>query len=168
MGIIIIGVDPGESGGIAILREGKQPITHKMPETARDLFELFAEYATGNLDEDFDDTDAVVAFCEKVHSSPQMGVVSAFKFGQSFGELTMALVAAGIRIEFVTPQKWQRHFGLIVKGCGMGQAATEKKNRNKARAQERFPGVECTHAISDALLIADYGREQYRKGATAR
>lgn len=155
----ILGLDPGAGGGIAVLIDGQPPQTFKMPEADRDLYELLSQFAPS----EFAVGSLVVAFCEKVHSSPQMGVVSAFKFGQSVGKLRMALVAAGIRLEMVTPQKWQKHFGLIVKGRGMGQRDTDKKNRNKARAQELFPGVKVTHAIADALLIADYGRAVWQK-----
>jgi hypothetical protein len=70
----------------------------------------------------------------------------------------MALIAGEKHHEYVTPQKWQKEFGLIVTGRGLGQDDTAKKNRNKARAQELFPGIKITHAIADALLIAEYGR----------
>lgn len=123
----------------------------KMPATERDLFDLFAEC---NVSEN------ATAYVEKVGATPQMGVVSAFKFGQSVGHIRMCCIAAGVRLEYVTPQKWQKEFGLIVKGRGLGQDDTSKKNRNKARAQELFPGIKITHAIADALLIAEYGRRQ--------
>ena len=84
--------------------------------------------------------------------------MSAFKFGRSVGVLHMAAIAAGLRVEFVTPQKWQRALGLIVSGRGLGQDDTSKKNRNKARAQELFPALRVTHALADALLIAEFGR----------
>ena len=149
-----IGIDPGKGGGIAILRDIGPTTTHKMPESDRDLFDLLTSTKIAPL--------APVAFVEKVGATPQMGVVSAFKFGQSVGMLRMACVAARIRLEYVTPQKWQKHFGLIVKGRGLAQGDTAKKNRNKARAQELFPAVKVTHAIADALLLADYGRALYR------
>jgi len=143
----VIGIDPGLSGGIAVVC-GNATAAYRTPETARDLFELLAKLSPGT------------AFCEKVNAGPKMGSSAAFKFGQSVGELRMACVAAGLRLEYVTPQKWQKEFGLIVKGRGLGQGDTDKKNRNKARAQELFPGIKITHAIADALLIAEYGRRQ--------
>ena len=144
-----VGIDPGKSGGIAILGADQwEAETHKIADlTLRDLWELLASL------------EPAVCILEKVSASPQMGVVSAFKFGWSFGSLHMGAVAAGLRVELVTPQKWQRHFGLIVKGRGLGQRDVDKKNRNKAKAQELFPAVKVTHAIADALLLADYGRK---------
>lgn len=145
----IIGIDPGLSGGIAVLEELRGPTVYKMPETQKDLFELLDAWNTL--------TPAVV-FVEKVNAGPKMGSSAAFKFGRNVGEVMMAVVAAGLRMELVTPQKWQRELGLIVKGRGLGQGDTEKKNRNKARAQELFPGLKITHSTADALLLAEFGR----------
>lgn len=58
------------------------------------------------------------------------------------------------------PGVWQKPFRLPTqKKAGN----TAKKNTHKARAQELFPGLKITHAVADALLIAEYGR---RKEAT--
>lgn len=148
----LIGIDPGKSGGLAVIGTCGT-IVQKMPETDADLLD-WLKMARG--------MGETVAFVEKVHSSPQMGVVSAFKFGQSVGTIRMAVLALGIRLEYVTPQKWQKELGLIVKGRGLGHGDTDKKNRNKARAQELYPDINITHAIADALLIAEYGRRQYQ------
>lgn len=149
----IIGIDPGMSGGIAfIYDDGVPPSCYKMPETDLDLFDLI-DTTVG-----FDNPTA--AFIEKVNAGPKMGSSASFKFGQNVGAIRMACLAAGVRIEYVSPQKWQKEFGLIVRGRGLGQDDTSKKNRNKARAQELFPGVKITHAIADCLLIAEYGRRQ--------
>ena len=122
-----------------------------MPDTALDLLSLLRRFGLGS-----------VAFIEKVHAGPKMASSSAFKFGQNVGEIRMAVLAAGIRLEYVTPQKWQKEFGLIVTGRGLGQGDTDKKNRNKAKAQELFPGVKVFHYCADALLIAEYGRRMTR------
>lgn len=145
----VIGIDPGKDGGIVVITPCGSITPKKMPETDKDLCDAIRGWPK-----------PTVAYVEKVGSTPQMGVVSAFKFGQSVAAIRMACVASGIRLEYVTPQKWQREFGLIVKGRGLGQDDTSKKNRNKARAQELFPGLKVTHAIADALLIAEFGRRQ--------
>jgi hypothetical protein len=150
----IIGIDVGKSGGIAFLCGGEVSLAVKMPETHRDLFDLLHDAAAL-------DGPPTIAFVENVNASPQMGVVSAFKFGKSVGAVQMACIAAGIRMELVSPQKWQKALGLKPTGHGIGQGDTEKKNRNKARAQELFPGIKITHAIADCLLIAEYGRRTF-------
>jgi crossover junction endodeoxyribonuclease RuvC len=92
-----------------------------------------------------------MAYLEQVHSSPQMGVVSSFTFGNGFGRLEMALTAAEIPFERVRPQVWQRAMGCMTKG---------DKNVSKRKAQELFPNIKVNHAIADALLIATYGTRQ--------
>jgi len=82
---------------------------------------------------------------------PGQGVASSFKFGQGYGSLEMALTAAGIPFERVTPQKWQKALGCLTKG---------QKNVSKRKAQELFPTMKVTHATADALLIAEWGRRQ--------
>lgn len=148
----VIGIDPGLSGGIAINWPPSKPVAEKMPATPTDLLELLRRYIFVN--------ESSVAFIEKVNAGPKMGSSAAFKFGQNVGQILALCVACGFRIEYVSPQKWQRALGLIVSGRGLGQNDTAKKNRNKARAQELFPGIKITHAIADALLIAEFGRRQ--------
>jgi hypothetical protein len=145
----IIGVDPGANGAIAWITDGK-PCVEKMPDTLQDLWELidsirYQEFATPRIPSEH----GLKAYIESVYSSPQMGVKSVFTFGQGFGRLEMALTAAGIPFERVTPKKWQ---GAL--GCRTGG----DKNVSKRKAQELFPSMKCTHSISDALLIAEYGR----------
>ena len=146
--ITTIGVDPGKNGGIAWIRDGK-PCAEKMPDTLQDLWELVANIAEESMDKGNKPCQHIVAYLESVHSSPQMGVTSAFTFGQGFGHLEMALTAAGIPFHRVSPQKWQKVMGCMTKG---------DKNVSKRRAQELFPSMKITHSIADALLIAEYGR----------
>lgn len=135
-----IGIDPGLSGGIAFIPASGEPWAHKMPETDRDLIDLLRDSI--NL---FD----ARATLEFVSSSPQMGVKSAFTFGEGYGRLQMALTALGVPYERVRPQAWQKAMGCLTKG---------DKNVSKRRAQELFPAIKVTHSIADALLIAEYAR----------
>lgn len=147
----IIGIDPGKSGGLALLHGEEVIDTEKLDGmTEGDLAILIDKWNCEHY--------RCYAFMEKVNAGPKMASSAAFKFGRNVGMLHMAFVFAGVRLEFITPQKWQKELGLIVKGRGLGQDDTAKKNRNKARAQELFPGIKITHAIADALLIAEYGR----------
>lgn len=142
----ILGLDPGTNGGIAWITDGKA-CAEKMPETLLDLWELIGDIgdtvrsSTKHLD--------CKAYIEAVASSPQMGVKSAFTFGQGYGRLEMALTAAGISFERVSPRKWQGALGCLSGG---------DKNVTKQKAQEMFPQLKITHATADAILIAEYGR----------
>ena len=139
----IIGIDPGANGSIAWKQNGKTCV-EKTPETLQDLFELFHSIH-------FSADGICRAFLEQVHSSPQMGVKSAFTFGNGFGHLEMGLTAAGIPFERVRPQVWQKTMQCMSKG---------DKNVTKRRAQELFPDIKVTHATADGLLIMSYGLKQ--------
>jgi hypothetical protein len=144
----IIGCDPGVNGGIAWITGGK-PCVEKMPDTLQDLWGLIQDIrAAASPPLGVGETNAM-AYIEQVHSSPQMGVKSAFTFGNGFGHLEMALTAAGIPFTRVRPQVWQKALNCLTGGL---------KNVTKKRAQELFPTIKCTHAVSDALLLAEYGR----------
>lgn len=133
-----IGIDPGVGGGLAVVgRQGEFVRATRMPETEQEVLAFLREAP---------DSRAVL---EQVRSSPQMGVVSAFTFGRGYGGLRMALVASGITFDEVTPVKWQRVMGCLTKG---------DKNVSKRRATELFPLVRVTHAIADALLLAEFAR----------
>jgi hypothetical protein len=147
---LIIGVDPGQSGGAAWYRNG---IHHAIPFkdlTETEILELFEGLGRNSF-----------AYIEQVHSMPGQGVSSTFKFGQHYGMLRMALIAAGIGFETVAPGVWQRSLSCLSGG---------DKKVTRAKAQEMFPSVHIigrgdkspTHGDADALLIAEYGR---RSGA---
>jgi len=149
--VITIGIDVGKSGGIAWIDETGKACVEKMPDTLKDLWELIEKdilHATGNLHFG-NSTRNCKAYLEQISSSPQMGVVSAFTFGNGYGHLEMALTAAGIPFERVRPQVWQKALNCLTKG---------EKNVTKRRAQELFPSIKVTHINADALLIAEYGR----------
>lgn len=143
-----MGIDPGQSGGIAVLRSnGSVAQLIPMPATERDICEAITVWTD----------DSVEAFIEKVHSMPQQGVSSTFKFGVGYGGLRMALIAVGIPFDEVTPQTWQKALGVVKRN-----AKTESKNDHKKKllqkAQQLFPGTKITLKTADALLIAEYCR----------
>lgn len=144
--MIVIGIDPGTNGGIAWITDGKACV-EKMPDSLKDLWDLICDIT--NHPRSTVDGRKYKAYIEQVHSSPQMGVKSAFTFGNGFGHLEMALTAAGIPFERVRPQVWQKAMGCMTKG---------DKNVSKRKAQELFPSLRVNHYIADALLIAEYGR----------
>jgi Holliday junction resolvasome RuvABC endonuclease subunit len=149
MSRITIGIDPGVNGAIAWIDERGKSCVEKMPDTLQDLWELIRDIT--NFPRSAIDGRKYKAYIEQVSSSPQMGVVSAFSFGRGYGNLEMALTAAGIPFERVRPQVWQKAMGCMTKG---------NKNISKQKAQELFPDKKVIHATADALLIALYGTKQ--------
>lgn len=142
---LFLGIDPGASGGIARILENEEGTTVEawpIPKTERDIWERLQAIAPfGGVH-----TFAVI---ERVHSSPQMGVVSSFSFGRNYGMLRMALVGLSIPFEEATPQRWQKHLGCLTGG---------DKRISKQRAQSLYPGIRVTNLTADALLLATYAK----------
>ncbi len=139
---MIIGIDPGKGGGIALLRSAKSidASVFKMPETEMDTYTLLS-----SLPPEID-----MVYLERVGPMPKQGVTSVFTFGYGYGVLVGILTALKLPITFVSPVKWQRHLGCLSGG---------DKNVTKRKAQQLFPTIKVTHAFADALLIAEYGRQ---------
>lgn len=144
--IRILGIDPGKSGGLALIDGSGDAIAIKMPETERDIYEAICNYEPDRV------------YIEKVGAMAGQGRVSIWTFGQHYGSLRMALIAAGIPFETVAPGVWQRGMRCLSKG---------NKNVTKARAQELYPQLRITHATADALLIATWGARQMATGRAA-
>ncbi len=145
---LVIGIDPGKSGGIAWITE-KGIAVESMPDTILDLWELINDIVS-DIPMIYRQTECI-AYLEQVHSSPQMGVKSSFTFGNGFGHLEMALTAANVPFQRIRPQDWQKTLGCLSGG---------NKNVTKQRAQELFPSLKITHKRADACLIAEFGRRK--------
>ena len=148
---LIIGIDPGKKGGIAWITDNGIAV-EAMPDTSLDLWELIEDIVS-DIQIIYRQSECM-AYLEQVHSSPQMGVKSAFTFGNGFGHLEMALTAANVPFQRIRPQDWQKTLGCMSKG---------NKNVTKQRAQELFPSIKMTHKIADACLIAEFGRRKEKQ-----
>ena len=147
---LFLGIDPGASGGLAVVSAIGQDST-AMPATERDAWDwIRSSYAS-------------CAAIEKVQGYIGPGTAfpgsAMFRFGQSYGFLRGCLIAAGISFEEVTPQRWQKGLGVAPRGKQESKGAF--KNRLKAKAQQLFPNVKVTLATADALLIAEYCRRKH-------
>jgi hypothetical protein len=149
--VIYLGIDPGKSGGIAWLFGAVWHVEKFDGKTEADIWRFFEVGACG-ADAGTGVPQPRYAVIEKVSSSPQMGVKSAFTFGDNFGFWRGCLTAAQIPFALVSPQKWQKAMGCLTKG---------DKNVSKAAAQRLYPNEKITHATADCLLLATYARRHH-------
>lgn len=170
--MIILGIDPGLSGGIAKLKQDGSrwlPSAIQMPGTEKAI----ADYLWSMYLEAKESDVEILCFLEQVQVMPAIrrvktkdgiqrieanpGIASTAKFMQGYGFLRGCLITIGIPVEDIRPQAWQRFLGCMTRG---------NKNVSKAKAQQLFPTLRITHAIADALLIAEAGRK-IRMGLSA-
>ena len=155
--MIYLGIDNGASGGIAALTEtGAVYRVDPMPPTDPEIFailEIFnqTKVAVGNPMDPGEECRAVL---EHAQAFPKMGVTGAFNYGRGYGAMQMGLHAASIPFDIVVPRKWQAALGCLSGG---------DKNVTKRRAAQLFPLITVTHAIADALLLAEYCRRLHER-----
>jgi crossover junction endodeoxyribonuclease RuvC len=142
----VLGLDPGWSGGVALLDDfGAVAEYHGFATmTESEIIEVVTRMVSHSS----------VCYIEKVHSMPRQGVASSFKFGMIYG-LLRGLIVGRVRMIEVTPQAWQKSLGCLTKG---------DKNISKAKAQQLFPGIKITHATADALCISYFGWQKEKFG----
>lgn len=119
---IVIGIDPGLSGALCLLKDGGDPIFIDMPviESKRkgskkpyrntDRFAL--SKLVHNLRKFMHGTHFFSAV-EVATTRPGEGGASTLKIGTGYGILLGVLAGAGIEHCTVTSQAWKKHHGLI-------------------------------------------------------
>jgi crossover junction endodeoxyribonuclease RuvC len=146
-----IGIDPGQSGAVALL-PGDDP--HRVedwpgdPSAAAELLKGWSiEY------------QVQLAALESVHAMPKQGVSSTFRFGANWGTWQGILAALGLPYLMPRPTEWQK--GLVRKSDG-----PDPKARSLAVARRLFPDAELSkkkdHGRADALLLAWWASLQSR------
>ena len=154
----VIGIDPGISGGIALVEKtsdgiflrgvwdmptvrvvgGKQRVNAPM------LADIISRLPTTAL-----------GISEQVGAMPGQGVVSMFNFGRAAGIIEGVAAGAGLDLELVLPVKWKRALDLIGKD----------KSASRALACEAFPKQANSFARvkddgrAEAALIALWGHK---------
>lgn len=107
---MIVGIDSGLNGAIAFLSEGELLYICDMPtlldNNNKKYINAPALYEILNVNLEY-------ANLEKVHSSPQMGVTSAFSMGRSYGVIVGVLAGLEVPVRYHTPQAWKKRFHLI-------------------------------------------------------
>lgn len=143
--MIIIGIDPGAKGGIAIFNEVKHEMKlHKCPDSTREMSAILESAKAVALE----NNQEVICAIEKVHAFPTDARSSAFKFGMNFGMWLGVLGANKIPVLQVTPQTWMKDFQPLPK------IKKDRKNELKRIASEMMPENKITLSTSDAALIA--------------
>ena len=154
--MIIVGIDPGLTGAIAILDNKKVISLFDMPVmtegkknkrqlNSAQLVNILSEYKKRKDDE-------VSVVVEQVNAMPGQGVTSMFNFGQTFGAIKGVCAAMGLPIFFVRPSRWKKHFELI----------NASKDSSRTKAIEMYPSLsnQLTKKKdvnkSDAILIARF------------
>ena len=155
--MLVIGIDPGLSGSICFLIDGKILDVIEMPtmtegkKNKRQVngSQVFNEITKRTKEYQKNQVRVVI---EQVSAMPGQGVTSMFNFGQSFGVLKGVCTAMQLPMYFVRPAKWKKYFNLI----------NSEKDASRTRAIEIFPSFSSSLSKkkdsnkADAILIASF------------
>ncbi len=154
----IVGIDPGLSGGIAILEDSKVLKLFDMPvmaEGKKNKRQLNSAQLVSIIKENIFKSEETAVVVEQVNAMPGQGVTSMFNFGQTFGAIKGVCAALNLPIFFVRPSKWKKHFELI----------NSSKDSSRTKVIEMYPSLSNQLSKkkdvnkSDAILIARYYSE---------
>jgi hypothetical protein len=152
----ILGVDPGNNGALAFL----DPERSLMRIVDMPTFEFTTTKNRVKIDpysisREMGAQELSNFYIEEVNASPQMGVVSAFSFGEGKGILMGVAAALGVPMTPVKPTQWKKQMRIPA-----------DKRAAVQRASQLFPGVAnlfkgprggVFDGRAEAALIALYG-----------
>lgn len=152
----IIGIDPGMTGGIAILGpDGMLELCADLPIIRDGKLSWVDGPVLGSMLQQLG-VHPARAFVERATPMPGQGTGSTFVFGVGFGSVLPTLQIYNIGIEFVMAGVWKRALGL-----------SRDKNASLDKARLLYPtaelGLKKHHGRAEALLLAYYARERSRR-----
>jgi crossover junction endodeoxyribonuclease RuvC len=163
MNKVIIGIDPGLNGAIAVITPEAYAV-HDIPvlevkkgksvkrrynavEIARIIKTVLTNAAVKNQN--------VEVWLEDVHAMPGQGVTSMFSMGRGLGIYEGIVSAIGLPLQYISPITWKKK---VMNGQG------KEKDAAVYKAQQLFPNAVLTtprgrllDGRAEALLIAYYG-----------
>ena len=168
---LVIGIDPGLHGAIAVLRGGELVALHDMPlmpsdtegKKVPDPLEVATILRDVRDEAEADDRKVDLVVIELVNAMPRtcaktgrkikMGTASTFNFGLGVGMVEGAARINKLAVTKSRAQVWKRRARLI----------NAKKDTALERARQLWPEADLRlkkhHGRAEALLIARYGHD---------
>ena len=162
--MLIIGIDPGISGSICFLDNGKILDVIEMPimtDGKKNKKQVNGSQVYNEVTKRIKhfEKNQVRVVIEHVSAMPGQGVTSMFNFGQSFGILKGICSSMQLPMYFVRPAKWKKYFNLL----------NSQKDASRTKAIEIFPyfsnqlSKKKDSNKADAILISSFYYETYKK-----
>ena len=150
---MIIGIDPGLDGGIAILNGSHIELLETVPTETKGGF-IKRQVDAQKLSNILRVYPDAVCYLERVASRPGQGVGSVFSFGDTYGAIRGVLAALNIPTYMVAPQTWKKELKISSKEDSL-KAIKDLHPLLKWRKKD--------HNLAEAILIAMYGIKEREK-----
>ena len=149
--MIIIGIDPGAGGAMAVWDKGISKI-YKCPKDTETMADIVKESLYINKTKNIRE---VYAYMELVHAMPHDGRSSLFKFGTNYGKWLGILGTFKVPTTLVSPQKWMKYWKDKL-NINLSKDKSSRKRELKEIASH-YTDEKITLYNADAILIAMYG-----------
>ena len=157
--MLILGIDPGSSGGLAIVEynlntlpyiiwASKMPVVNIYGKKVIDVMKVSSALKNHSID---------ITIIEKVHAMPSQGVSSSFQFGRSFGGIESLSYIYTKRVDYVAPAVWKKYLGL---------GSSKKDSLDLARlkfGKLKYWDLKSNDGIAEAALLALFWVEKRQK-----
>ena len=147
---MILGIDPGLDGGLAILSGSHIELLETIPTEKKTGF-IKRQVDAQKLSNILRVYPDIICYLEGVASRPGQGVASVFSFGDTYGAIRGVLGALNIPVYTVTPSKWKKALSV-----------SNKEDSLKA-IKDLYPLLRMRkkdHNLAEAILIALYGQKE--------
>ena len=165
---MIIGIDPGLAGAVAVLSNDDVVIDIFDMPTIKSGTKNFINRALLHytLKSHVDSaTDATTVFIEAARPVPKSGEQASFAFGMSYDVPITIATCLGLRVEYIEPKAWKAANNL--------KGGKDQKKHSITRAIQLYPD-QCYYFTrvkdsdrAEALLIARFGLDKTRHGLNA-
>ncbi len=159
---VVIGIDPGVTGAVAIFRHASLSTVFDIP-SMRDTNKSKRKVDVERLHDLFDEhlwpiEEAFRVYLELSHAMPGQGVSSMFSYGRTSGLIEGLLAGLGFTntespIKKVPPAVWKRRLNLL--------SNAHAKEAAMKKAKVLYPHAPLTlakhHNRAEAILIGHYG-----------
>ena len=152
---MIIGIDPGQTGALAVMDRGKVADLYDMPTMARTYGKGMQvdPYTLATKIMEIGSYKISEAIVEQVASRPNQGSQATYNFGEGVGVVLGVLGALQVPVRFVTPQKWKMTAGLIGKDKDAARTLAIQQHPEVADKLTRKKDI----GRADAICIARFG-----------
>lgn len=162
----IVGIDPGNAGALAFL----DPENARMRIVDMPTFEFETTRKRIKIDpysivREIEAQPVANLYLEEVFASPQMGVVSAFSFGEGKGIILGAAAARGVPVTEVKPANWKK----VMRVPADKRAAVQRASQLFPAVSPLFKGPRggVFDGRAEAALIALFGAMELGRVPTA-
>ena len=157
--MLILGIDPGSSGGLAVVENNLNALPNIVLALRMPTITIYGKKIidTKKIAKELKNYEIDISIIEKVHAMPRQGVTSSFQFGRNFGGIETLSYLFSKRVDYVAPAIWKKSLGL---------GPSKKDSLDLARlkfGESNLWNIKSNDGVAEAALLALFWIEKFNK-----